>query len=414
MSPRRAPARAGFTLAEILVAISVFMVLGSMLVLAMTSAVDTWRQTEDRRLVYAEASMILKQVQGDLQNLVSPRPGESGESRVRLLCDLDKNHRYRLRFVRTLPGENQEEALRWSGFGPPDVYNDVMDGSIKADKRFQPLEGLMEVAYVMDPDPKSNVLYRMVRSPVGGETSLFVDKNIESAEAIRKRGTPVSSGVLFLGYHFWTQYTTTWKLETALSDNLGSECGPEIFWDSSRGVLPHPKSPDGKKAASTFWMAAGAASRDDPSDDVFPRQIRVFVSIAAGGSSPYAVLEQDLTKRDKDVRVDRADGFPTGDDPELFRYLRVGTEWIHFKDRTAFAFDVSAGGRGARGTRPQDHPEGTEVWGGRTFTETVEVPSYRDFWSGKNMSRVLERHRPENPPWVDRMQRERKNTSGNR
>ncbi len=390
----------GFTLAEILVAISIFVVLGSMLVVALRSGIDTWRGTEDRRMIFEHSQMVLKQIQDDLQNMAVPRPGDAGEVDVRFLCDLDGNRRYRLRFVRTLEDEGADEALRASGTGPPDRFDGVIEGRGDPHGNLKPLGGLMEVVYVMDPDPDSDVLYRGVRSPIGGSRSLFIDENIDEKDEVTSRCTPVADGVLYLGFLFWTQYTTTWDLQKALTRTLGGECGPEVIWDSTRGVLPDPKSREGRKTPNVFWLAAGAGSRHDPSDDVFPRQVRIVVCAVAGDAGMRATLARPLDPSDDDIPVDSAGDFPTEDDPSLYRYVKVGTEWIWYESRTRFAFKTRKQARGARGSKPVTHEAGEEVRGGRTFVLTVALPAHRGHWVGEGMSKLLERHAPEDPPWV--------------
>ncbi|MHC5040637.1 MAG: PulJ/GspJ family protein, partial [Planctomycetota bacterium] len=399
----------GFTLTEILIALSIFIVLGSMLVLALRSGVDTWRITEDKRLVYEQAQIILKQIEQDLVNAAIPRRGEEGEVVVRFLCDLDSNRRYRLRFVRTIKGGMADTALRTSGTGPPEEFQDVLNGKEDGEKNLQPLGGLMEVAYVMDPDPASDILYRGVRAPVGGKGSLFNDANLNSRKKVIERCTPVADGVLYLGFQFWTQYTTTWNLQTNLSESLGAECGPEVTWDSTRGVLPHPKTKAGKKNPNVFWLAAGSASEHIPADDIFPRQVQIMLCVAAGGGAPHATLTDDIDAKERTIVVDSAGSFPTEDDPDLFRYIRIGNEWVYYESRSAFSFDTRSQARGARGTKPQDHEAGEDVWGGRTFVLTAKVPAHRGYWQGDQMSKLLARHAPDDPPWVIRAQREEKN-----
>ncbi|MHC4779321.1 MAG: hypothetical protein ACYTFG_12165, partial [Planctomycetota bacterium] len=352
--------------------------------------------------------LVLKQIEGDLINMAIPRVGEDGDVRVRLLCDLDFNRRYRLRFVRTLKGDMAEENLRYSATGSPDVFVDELTGREDKDKNLKPLSGLMEVAYVMDPDPDSDILYRGIRSPIGGEESLFNNANLDTRKKVLDRCTPVSNGVLYLGFLFWTQFTTTWNLQTALSDQLGSPCGPEVMWDSTRGILSHPKDSSAKGKASVFWLATGEASQDYPSDDVFPRQIQIHLCVSAGGGAPHARLAADLDKRDRTIEVDSAGGFPTEDDPDLFRYVKIGNEWIFFESRTAFKFETRSQARGARGTKRTHHEMGEEVWGGRTFVLTVKIPAHRGFWSGDAMSKLLSRHAPEDPPWMGRQDRKKK------
>lgn len=397
-----APGRGGFTLTEILVALSIFLVLGSMLVLALGSGVDTWRATEDRRILYEQAQMVLEQIENDLANVALPRPGEDEEVRVRFLADYDANNRARLRFVRTLPGENVVDEFRAAGTAPPDVCTEVLQGHGEPRENLQPLEGLMEVVYLLDPDPDSNVLYRGVRSPIGGEGSLFRDKNIDEHKEVLERCTPVADGVLYLGYLFWTQYTTTWDLKTALSDTLGAACGPEVAWDSTRGVLPPPRSKAAKNSPNRFWLAVAQESENEPSDDVFPRQIQIQLNVVTEGGGLKARLVRSAGKGDSTLYVDSASGFATEDEPDLYRYLRVGHEWVYYDKRTSRSFSTRGVARGARGTRPEAHEEGDVVYGGRTFVLTVKIPSHRGFWQGEGISKILSRHAPPDPPWAGR------------
>jgi hypothetical protein len=399
----RFPLRGGFTLAEILVALSVFMVLGSMLILSLSAGVDTWRTTEDRRVLYAEAQTILGQIERDLVALAAPRPGEPGEPAARFLCDFDANNRPRLRFVRTLKGEDSDEAMRTAGT-TPSAKAEAYDFKGESKKNLLPLGGLMEVAYFMDPDPQSNVLHRAVRAPAGGPGSLFVDKNISTKEKAAAVASPVADGILYLGFHLWTQHTTTWDLRTPLSAQIGSACGPEITWDSTRGVLP-PDSPSAKGNPNVFWLAAGEASLQDPADDVFPGQVRILLCVAAGGGAPHSMLERDISKRDRLIPVGSAAGFPGDEEPDVFRYVRIGTEWVHYKSHTSVLFEADSDGRGARGTSPQAHVAGEEIWGGRTFLFTVRIPSEREFWAGPEMSRMLARHAPPDPAWMARVKK---------
>ncbi|MHC4597582.1 MAG: PulJ/GspJ family protein [Planctomycetota bacterium] len=406
MKPKAAERRA-FTLVEILVSLSIFVVLGSMLVLALRTGVDTWRNTEDRRLLYEHAQLVLKQIEADLVNMAAPRLGEEGNVQVRLLCDLDANRRYRIRFIRTLMGDMTDPHLRYAGTGSPEHFDGVLNGRDDRGKSLKPLSGLMEVAYVMDPDPASNILYRGVRSPVGGNGSLFRNENLDTRSKVLDRCTPVSDGVLYLGFHFWTQYTTTWKLEP-ISESLGTACGPERIWDSTRGILPHPKKRGMKGKTNVFWLAVGPESADDPVDDVFPRQVQIHLCVAAGGGAPNAKLTTNLDRKDRVIQVDSAAGFPTEDDPDLSRYVRIGTEWIYFQSRTSHTFEARSQTRGARGTKATSHEEGDEVWGGRTFVLTLNIPAHQGYWSGEAMAKVLARHSPEDPPWVERNKRKKK------
>lgn len=376
--------RRGFTLAEIMVAMSIFLMMGGMLLLALRTGVDTWSRTEERRRIYEDAQALLRQLRRDLSALCSTG-GSRGDARVRLLCDFDRHHRPRLRLVRSLRSEEARTEMRLAGTGTEDEgYTGFYTETGGGDGKLRPLGGRMEVAYLFDPDdPSSTVLYRGVRSPIGGEGSLFRDGNLDTGEKVRQRLSPVLNNVLHLGFSFWSQFTTTWDPSAKVSNTLGTASGPEFTWDSTRGILPRrPKDRKGKDP-NFFTLARNEASREVTADDIFPRQVQVVLVLRPQASFGLRTeLVEDLGRTEKDVRVASARGFPDETDPPLHRYLRVGGEWMHFTERRGDVFRVDA--RGARSTAAASHRSGAYVYAGRTFVTVVSVPAYREFWYGAN------------------------------
>jgi hypothetical protein len=376
-----------------MVAMSIFLMIGGMMLMALRSGVDTWSRTEEQRQIFEDAQTLLRQMRQDLTSLVSTG-SSSDDPRVLLICDFDRNRRQRIRFVRSIKAEDQKTLLRLAGAGTPDEgFTEYLTEKDDLEKKLQPLGGLMEVAYLFDPDdPDSTVLYRGVRAPLGGEGSLFVDENLSSSKKVRAACNPVSLNVLFLGFTFWTQYTTTWDPSVPIHASLGGKCGPEISWDSSRGILPLPGTTKKKNDPNVFSLARNEASRAVVADDIFPRQIQVSLVLRPrAGQALRTTLRRDISSGDRNLFLDAVDGFPDEDDPDLYRYVKIDQEWIHYRERSGR--EISADRRGARGSRARGHKAGAAVETGRTFVATVGVPAYREYWFGENPASALSKGR---------------------
>ena len=98
----------GFTLLEVLVAMSILVVLGTALMLILRGGLRTWRQSEAKREAYDRGQSVLLQLRDDFANLLapseSPLPG-LGETESRLMCERDQEGRTRLFLVRSLKAE---------------------------------------------------------------------------------------------------------------------------------------------------------------------------------------------------------------------------------------------------------------------------------------------------------------------
>src|SRR6185436_12587068 len=94
---------------------------------------------------------------------------------------------------------------------------------------------------------------------------------------------PVLSGVLYFGVDFWARRTTSWDSKVRAKDG-----GPLPTWDSTRGILPRGDDIDG------FFLAKDG-SADDPTDDTFPRKIRVTCVLEElGRNARVGYLGDDL------------------------------------------------------------------------------------------------------------------------
>ena len=117
----------GLTLIEILVALGVFMLLGSSLVMFLRDGMSTWQIGESRREAYERAGAIMDLIGDDLRSAFTqsdPGPGD-GLVDVLLLCDRDSFNRPRLRLVRTLSDETRNPVTRIAGAYTGGLYGGV-------------------------------------------------------------------------------------------------------------------------------------------------------------------------------------------------------------------------------------------------------------------------------------------------
>lgn len=357
----------GMTLLELLVATTIFIFLGGSLVLFLRVGVETWRVGEMRREAYERAQAILDTVAEDLRSTYSqPSQAETGVVDVLFLADFDPNMRQRLRLVRTLAGEMRHPITREAG-SYTGAYADVDyvgDSWELAQKVLRAPGGLQEVAYLMDPDPKVEILWRGVRSPIAGPGSLFDDANIyeESKEGVPPHLQPVmrplADGVLYFQLDFWGPGTRHWRTP-------GAHALPQSaldWWDSTRGILDPP-------GGTQEGVGYVAGSRNDPRDDVFPRRVQAILVLRPARATRLAQLSSDLKSDATQIPVDTTEHYPD----DSFRYIRIDNEWIHYESKTAKMFlNVE---RGVRGTKAAAHSARTPVVYGTTFCRVIRLPA---------------------------------------
>ena len=347
------------TLVELLVAMAVFIVLGSSLVMFLRIGIDTWRIAEIRRESFERGQAILDQLTSDLRSLhPDPYHGDNGDVDVLCLSDYDVNSRQRLRFVRSLAGEMRHPITREAGsltgaYADYDFENDAFEsrqGVLLAPG------GLQEVIYVFDPVPTNELLWRGVRSPVGGERSLFLDGNVYPEEGGLRHCRPFADGVLYLEYNFWGPDTSAWSGEGGMI--------PE--WDSTRGEIDLG---DGKFSIG---------SRHDPRDDIFPSRVQVILVLRPARAARFGRLRDEIDADDDEIVLDNTKNYPEAS----FPYVRIDSEWIRY---TSIKGGKLLGcTRGVRGTEAIEHESGTPAVYGTSFSRVVRIPGSRDSrWSSK-------------------------------
>lgn len=400
----------GFTLLEILIAMSLFTLIGFAVVLLMRTGVDMWvagnrgSEVEDRR------EQSLPRLEQDLRHVLpslerprrpfdpkNPDPQKEPEPeppdnrflsgyQVYRIGGKDVPCRY-LAFVREITGlaELETYAVR-AGQNPQ--ASSYIDGKNDEEEFARndhlPTGGRVEVLWIWLPDedrPGVGTVYRAYRTPIGGPGTLLDPKNFDDLEELRTgiRPQPMFQDVLLFDCTFWTQWTTTWDWSegepvrtgpprSASEIREGQErCGPSRTWDSTRGLLE-------RGGPLGFRLGVGPESLRYLADDIWPKAVRVEFAIL----EERTVLTRGFGPADQTFTVAAAD-FATGRGDLSGQFFKVASEWVQIGGRDGSRRDTfQVLRRGQRGTASLVHPEETPVYYGRIFDFTIPIPAYRD------------------------------------
>jgi len=370
---------AGFTLIELLSAIAIFAILAGMLFQMIRGSLDIWRMGEGERESQEKGQLLLNEIAAELRMIrADSAPGDSLVP-VRLISDYglfdlnldqkDDSVLQRLRFVRSCPEELMQAGLRRAGDLPGGTARSS-DTEVTSAQARAP-GGLAEVAYATlrlpekNADPALLSLYRLFRTPIGGDDSLFASKLLDRPQQLEREALPLADNVLFLGFEFWSRETRGW------SEPPDQEGGPLTVWDSTRGSLLE------RRNFNSFLLAKSAESERQPDDDVFPRRIRVTLVLARDeDESATATLKNAVGSVSKTILVENLAPFSGGS--EVYPYLKIDGEWMRFSPGAGSELKVI---RGQRRTVPMPHEPGARIHRGRTFSRVVEIPVYRENWN---------------------------------
>lgn len=391
---RGAAARGGMTLLEVLVAFIIFLFMVMALVSLATAGLDTWTAGEERKDQFDRAQRLLDQIGEDLRSAWADDQwhidaGSRELQHAHFTCDADANKTPRLRFVRggSLHRMNVDPAIR-----------------IRRPQRDLNYTDLWEVVYVMDGDPEKPKLWRGVRFFDRRTTeSLLNADDIKSTTAsfFRQNATVVDTGVLWIGFRFWTSSSSTWALPTedvyacanrvhpgVMTTSAPSKCpgcgrdmqkmdaqpvrrggnpkeviGPSLLWDSSRTLS--------EGELGRFVHHRSRKMRDDP-DFVYPEIVQVTLVLETQASESRGTrLTETISDTESQIRLDHTRGMADG--PNM---IKIGAEWIEYAEKSISGVRVKR--RGARGTTAAQHEGGARVRFGETFTMDVHVPAYKE------------------------------------
>ncbi len=391
---------AGYTLTELLLAMGLFSIVGMGLVTLLSRATDfltmgaSSAETMDALQAFSET------FGEDVSTLYCVPDTVVGAPWVRLYSDhvdsdidveLDDQADARIQrlfFTRLIPREATSPMTRTAGTKVEGTaYMDQSaDLSESENGELLATGGLQEIFWAAVPEDKSDLavtrLYRGYRSPIGGDATLFPRSAAgdpgtlpEELGPIHRNqivsvARPVLSGVLYFGVQFWSRKTTTWDSDTAARNG-----GPVDTWDSTRGIMPLLSN---RARYDGFLFAKGSGSLDDPTDDTFPRRMRVTLVVEEiGAKAKIGYLNEDLPADARYVSLEDARFIPPSDTTR--RFVKIGSEWIEFVQTDGNTLTNCK--RGARGTVPQLHAADSRVHHGRTIVREFNIPTFRDTYA---------------------------------
>ncbi len=320
----------GFTLIEILVAISLLTLLGLMLARILRGVAEVWHHAESQRICQESAQSIFSMLEQDLATLhISKNTGD----KVQFWKDANSFGQPRVRWIRKF-SEKEYPELQKAGILPLTEGYDKYFYGIPDGQKLRASGGLAEVAYTMFPGSNSQKLYRGFRTPVGGIESFFQAKGMD-ATAVTKYFQLLADNVLYFGMQGWTSHTTSWK---------SGQSGPIQEW------------------------AIQEANK-------IPLKIQVNLMIR-GDHAPLAYLYSELLPKQDMLFVQEERNFPA---PSLYRnVVRIGDELIGYtqaENRRLYGLQ-----RGLFGTKIQQHPKGTPIFWGNWYTIILSLPYGYETW----------------------------------
>jgi hypothetical protein len=234
---------------------------------------------------------------------------------------------------------------------------------------------LWEVAYLLNPEGKPTGLYRGVRyfDRNAIDATLLEERTLEDTKSVawNRAFNLLDSGVLWVGYRFWTKYTTTWDTQYGQAEphhrsrrtrrmrRRTEPRRPHLAWDSSRGRI------------TEFRVFYKQLPEDDP-DFAYPEIVQVTVVVESQSMEVSgAKLADGVDESATTILLHSSRGVPEAPD-----FVLVGTEWIGYMGKEGSK--LTGCRRGMRRTKAAAHSLNATVRFGETFVTDVAIPVYRE------------------------------------
>ncbi len=397
----------GFTMLELMMAMTIFSMLGMIVVMLMRQGMTIFVQGTRDSVLQDRMDTVLPQIQRRLEVLAlppsfaPPPPPPSEEERLagaewtspppvrdRLRSaivvprdvpegPLKDRPCFYAAWVMDVSGDRSDAFLRRAGDRTgPDLrdYVPAERDRLDPDAAFKPSGGRMEICYVAipeDPDfPALLTLYEGFRTPVGGEESLLDETNLDTIGEIQERCRPVARGILHFGIVWRRAFARDWKLTKGRVGEREPYVGSR--WDSTRAL------------DKAFALFKDVQSLGDPSDDIFPAWARLEITLIGPTTLGLGRGETSLAARvgddDRSITVLHPMRL-TGPGPDD-RFLKVDGEWIGYRVSKVDAISGTIRGveRGLRNTRKASHSSAADVYVGLESRRDVRLLS-RDYFA---------------------------------
>lgn len=322
----------GFTLVELLIAMTLFAILGIMLVRISRGISDNWRTAESQRKLQETAEHIFSYLQEDLQSLYCP---ENNLQEMQFVADNDQYQRPQIRFIRKF-GLTKYVALQEAGKVAVSAgYNQYFYGVPATNQKLRSSNGLAEVVYFVNPTTnKEKELLRGFRTPLGGVGTFADVRNLQSPSFISQTCQPLCNNLLYFGIRGWTNQTTSWKL-------TGSK-GPISQWTTHLEIT---------------------------------NKIQIQL-LLYGDHTPQAELVEPLLSSQDTAIILEVNNFPIP--TQIPHIIKIDDELITYKEYEEGRLVTL--NRGQLGTKPQNHKKDAVVRWGQFFYTTILLPDGYNDW----------------------------------
>jgi type II secretory pathway pseudopilin PulG len=328
-----------FTLVELLVAISLFLLLGLLLFTVLQHTIYAWHYTESQKELNAAARHIFAYLREDIEAIYS---SATQPKDTPLWLDYDTKESQRLRFVRRLDTEHTA-ILRCAGNEPVSAgYAAYFREPPEAGQKLRALGGLGEVVYALIPKQQGGELWRGLQAPPGGPQSFLQHDNSSPVENISRLGHRLSDAVLHWHIRCWSHRTRKWDELTPLAAG-----GSPPLWDSTLTSPP-----------------------------LLPCKVQITI-VLRGTHQLSAVLAEEISDHDSAIPLRQRQMLPAPAAGETAIAL-IGRECITYTEARAGL--LTGVKRGTLGSRAQKHEADTSVQVGQRFTTTIHLPISQPPW----------------------------------
>ncbi len=365
--------RAGFTIIEMIVAIGLFVVFGTVLALFMQAGMRSWEDRRAAAYLGAEAQSILGMVASELRAVSLAEPPQDDDYRPLLLSWYPAG--VQETSFATEAGPELSAALSEAGNGADDDgdgdvdeeklngVDDDGDGRTDEDCR-KPPRMRPWLAYFCDPPGAVGGRRFLLWKAFDFEDDLL---GVSTEDDFEDRCMLVSSHVAFFEMRFALKRTDTWDGNAAPRYEEGKPVGPSFIWNSARCLLNLEGDPFGD-----FFYLAPSSDRDE---QAVPECVLLVIGMIAD-DFPFARIQQTMLKDDDTMALDTTEGLAVrgdGEAADIFQVLLVGDEWVVYDALDGNVLHLRR--RGAKGTEAADHLSGTEVYRPRVFIREIRLPA---------------------------------------
>ncbi|HON44785.1 MAG: prepilin-type N-terminal cleavage/methylation domain-containing protein [Planctomycetes bacterium] len=318
----------GFTLVELMMAMGLLVLLGSLLMVIFRGVMDVWKVADEQRMFAEDARNIIECLQEDMEALYHH---DLQRGLARLELDFDRYGQQRLRFIRKISQESQHILLRNAGAATVQQgYSHFYSSKNLTSGKYRATGGIGEVVYLFSPFQNSLEFWRGFRCPPGRSESCWLNSNLLNSIWIKKNCDLLSDSVLLCWFSCWDENTIRWTNSSS-----------EWIFESGR-------------------------------KEKLPLKLRVIL-IMRGEFSPQAVLNKDINIDEIEwFGITKQQNFPVLPSSCNY-YVHVGNEWMEFQECTSDR--VIGLKRGMFKTKPVAHKQGTKVEWGTCFSIVISFPT---------------------------------------